>query len=171
MSNLTTAAPSLGLVGLAVVHHRALPQLDHPVGRLAHQVEVVRRHHHHGAAGVDVAQQLEDAAGGALVEVAGGLVGQQDGGIVHQRPRDRDPLLLAAGELAGIGPALGREAHLGQHPHHPRGDGVAPGAGHLEREGDVLFGGAVLQQPEILEHDAEPAAQPRHLAGPRARSR
>ena len=85
-------------------------------------------------------------------------------GIVHQRAGDRHPLLLAAGELAGIGPALGREAHLGQHPHDPGGDGVAPGAGHLEREGDVLRGGAILQQPEILEHDAQPAPE---LAAPR----
>ena len=59
----------------------------------------------------------------------------------------------------GIGLRLGREAHLGQHPHHPRGDRVAPRAGHLEREGHVLLRGAVLQQPEVLEHDAEPAPQ------------
>ncbi len=116
--------------------------------------------------GVDVAQELEHAAGGALVEVAGRLVGDQDGGIVHQRPRDRDPLLLPARELAGIGPALGREADLGEHPHHPGGDGVAPGAGHLEGERDVLRGGAVLQQAEVLEHDAQAAAQLGHLVRP-----
>ena len=63
---------------------RALAHLDGAVGRLAHQVEVVGRHDHHGAAGVDVAQELEDAAGGSLVEVAGRLVG--DAGC-----RDRSP--------------------------------------------------------------------------------
>jgi len=40
-----------------------------------------------------------------------------------------------------------------------------PRAGYLEREGDVLGGGPVLQQPKILKHDAEPAAEPRDLTG------
>ena len=87
----------------------------------------------------------------------------QDRRVVHQRARDRDPLLLAARELARVGPALADEPHLGQHPHHPRGDRVAPRAGDLERERDVLRRGAVLQQPEVLEHDAEPAAEPGDL--------
>ena len=68
----------------AVEHHAAVAQLDRAVGGLADQVEVVGGHDDHGAAGVDVAEQLEDAAGGALVEVAGRLVGQQD-------RRDRSP--------------------------------------------------------------------------------
>ena len=116
-------------------------------------------HHDDGAAGVDVAEQLEHPAGGALVEVAGGLVGQEDRGIVHQGAGDGDPLLLAAGKLAGIGPGLAGESHLGQYPGHPGGDGVAPRAGHLQREGHVLLGRPVFQQPEVLEDDAEPAAQ------------
>jgi len=47
-------------------------------------------------------QLLEDRHhldAGARVEVAGGLVRQEQGGAVHQRPRDGDPLLLATGEL------------------------------------------------------------------------
>ena len=152
-------------VDVAVVDQAAVAHLDGPVDRLAHQIEVVGRHDDHGAAGVDVAQQLEDAASGALVEVAGGLVGQEDGGVVDQRAGDRHPLLLAARQLARIRPALGRQAHLGQHAHDPGRDGVGAGAGHLEREGDVLLGGAVFQQPEVLEHDAQPAAEPGHLVG------
>ena len=54
---------------------------------------------------VDVAQELEDAARRALVEVAGRLVGDQHERIVDERARDRDALLLAAGELARIGRA------------------------------------------------------------------
>ena len=125
----------------------------------------MRRHDDDGAAGVDVAEQLEDAAGGALVEVAGRLVGDEDRGIVHQRPRDGDALLLAARELARVGAALGGEPDLGQHAHHPRRDGVAPRAGDLERERDVLRRGAVLQQAEVLEHDAESPAQHGDLVG------
>ena len=39
--------------------------------------------------------------GPVAVEVAGRFVGPHDRGIVHQRPRDRDPLALTAGELVG----------------------------------------------------------------------
>ena len=35
-----------------------------------------------------------------LVEIAGRLVGQQQRRLHHQRPRNRDALLLAAGQLA-----------------------------------------------------------------------
>ena len=66
----------------------------------ADELEVVRRHEHRRARGVDVAQQLEDAARRAFVEVAGRLVGDEHERIVHERARDRDALLLAARELA-----------------------------------------------------------------------
>ena len=41
-------------------------------------------------------------------------------------------------------------------------------AGDLEREADVLGHRLVRQQPEVLEHDADPAAELRHLAAPHA---
>jgi hypothetical protein len=129
----------------------------------------VRRHDDHGAGGVDVAEELEHAARGALVEVARGLVGHEDGGIVDQRAGDGHPLLLAAGELARMGPALGRETHLRQHPRHAGVDGVSSRAGHFQREGDVLPGRTVVQQPEILEHDSESAAELGNLVAPERR--
>ena len=46
-----------------------------------------------------LAQQLEDVAPGRRVEIAGRLVGQHDRRIVRERTRQRDPLLLAAGQL------------------------------------------------------------------------
>ena len=39
---------------------------------------------------------------GSLVEVAGRLVGEQQARLQNQRPGQRDPLLLAARELAGL---------------------------------------------------------------------
>ena len=44
------------------------------------------------------------------VEVAGGLVGDQDHRPVDERARDRDPLLLTAGQLVGHPVALALEA-------------------------------------------------------------
>ena len=44
-------------------------------------------------------EQFEDLDAGAEVELAGGLVREQDRVAGGEGPRDRDPLLLAAGEL------------------------------------------------------------------------
>src|SRR3569832_189640 len=45
------------------------------------------------------AEEVQHLFGGSLVEIAGRLVGDQEGGIGHDRPCDRHPLLLTAGEL------------------------------------------------------------------------
>ena len=57
-----------------------------PVGELAHDVE-------------DLADELRVERGGRLVE-------EHELGLHRQGPRDRDPLLLTAGELPGVGGAL-----------------------------------------------------------------
>ena len=48
-----------------------------------------------------LAEQLEDVGGGAGVEGAGRLVGEDHRGPGDQRAGDRDALLLAAGQFAG----------------------------------------------------------------------
>ena len=159
------AAPSAPAVGGGVVHHLAALQLDEVrAGEAAHEVEVVRRHQHRRARGVDVAQQLEDAAGRALVEVAGRLVGEEDHGVVDQRPREGDALLLAPRELARVLARLAGQPDLREDPHHPRPDARAARARHLQREGDVLLRRPVVEQLEVLEDDAEAPAQPRDVA-------
>ena len=47
-------------------------------------------------------QQVEDFGLHGHVEGSGGLVGEDQPGVEHQRHRDDDALLLAAGELVGI---------------------------------------------------------------------
>src|SRR5882757_1747056 len=65
----------------------------------AGEIEVVRRDQG-GEAGMtdEIEEGVEDAVAGRVIEVAGRLVAEQDPGIVGERPRDRDALLLAAGE-------------------------------------------------------------------------
>ena len=77
-------------------------------------------------AGVDVAQQLEDAAGGPLVEVAGRLVGQEDRRVVHQRARDAPPA-AARRRRARAGRRAPRDASptCVRTRMHPRRDRVA----------------------------------------------
>ena len=125
---------------------------------------VVGGHHDRGAGAVDPVEQLHDPDRGGRVEVAGGLVGDQDHRPVDERARDRDPLLLAAGELVGHPLALAVEPdQLERLRARPCVDLAPRLADHLERERDVLGDGLVGQQPEVLEHGADLAAQPRHL--------
>ena len=54
-------------------------------------------------------QRLEDVVGGSGIEIAGRLVRQQDPRRVGDRARDRDPLLLAAGQFRRpVGHAVAR---------------------------------------------------------------
>jgi hypothetical protein len=49
----------------------------------------------------DRAEQAHDLLSGFLIELAGGLVREEQLRPARQRAGDGDPLLLAAGELAG----------------------------------------------------------------------
>ncbi len=51
---------------------------------------------------VHVHEQVDDLVAGHAVEIARGLIGQQNRGIVRERARDRDALLLAARQLRRI---------------------------------------------------------------------
>ena len=57
-----------------------------------------------------LAQQVEDAVGGHLVELAGGLVGEQHFGVVGERDGQPGARQLAAGELRSGGHARGRRS-------------------------------------------------------------
>ena len=100
-----------------------------------------------------LAEELEDLAAGLRVEVAGRLVGEDDGRLRDQRARDRDALLLAAGELGGpVLPPVLQPDRLDQLL-EPRSVGLL--AGDRQREDDVLLGGEHRQQVEELEDEAD----------------
>ena len=70
------------------------------------------------------------------IEIPGGLVGQHDGWIVRQRPRERDALLLAARELRGVVVRSSAETDFRDQP-----AGAAPhviDAGNLHRHRHVF---------------------------------
>jgi hypothetical protein len=95
---------------------------------------------------VEVAQELEDGAGGLRVEGAGGLVGEQDLGIAGEGAGDADALLLAAGELAGVGLGLVGEADQVEEFQGPAGALGAGDAEDLQGEVDVVLDRAGGQQ-------------------------
>ena len=123
----------------------------------------MRGHDDRGPGPVDPVEHLHDPDRGGRVDVPRRLVRQQDHGPVHERPGHRDPLLLATGQFIGHPVVL---AFQPDQVHH-LGDDLAdepPGlADHLEGEGDVLVDVLVGQQPEVLEHAPDPAAQVRNL--------
>ena len=79
---------------------------------------VVGGHHHGGAGPVDPLEQQHDVLAGVRVEVAGRLVGQQHQRPVDERAGDRDPLLLAAGQLVRQPVGLAVEADQLEHLGH-----------------------------------------------------
>ena len=90
-----------GVARIVPAHHLPIPQGHHPVHPRG-EVRVMGGDQRGQALAAHRRQQfLEDQAGGADIEVAGRLVGQQDARRIGQGAGDRHALLLAAGEAAG----------------------------------------------------------------------
>jgi hypothetical protein len=47
-------------------------------------------------------QKLDDFTPGCLIEIAGRFVSDEDRWVGRERPRERDPLLLATGQLRRV---------------------------------------------------------------------
>ena len=100
------------------------------------------------------AHEVEDLGAGAGVEVAGGLVGEDDLRPAGQGPGHRDPLLLAARQLARAVRRAGRARPTVSITRvEPRLVGLAAGEGQRQR--DVLVGGERRHQVEGLEDEAD----------------
>ena len=102
-------------------------------------------------------QHIHDLRGGARVEVAGGLVGQQQAGAVHQRAGNRHALQLTARELGRQARAQLAQAHGVQHLLHARGVGSAQ---QQQGQAHVLRHVQVRQHVKGLEHKAQVFAAP-----------
>jgi len=90
--------------------------------------------------------------------------GEQQGRAGRERPGDGDPLLLAAGQLAGPLPGVVGEAHDRQHERHPLLALLGRDAGDAQRHADVLRRRQHRQQTERLEDIGHGlAAQPHPL--------
>ncbi len=134
-----------------------LVQRQDAVGEDQH-VGVVRRHDDREPLVVDEApEEADDLEPHGRVELRGRLVGEHDGRAVGDRPRDRDALLLAAGQLLGAVREPGGQPHG---PEHLFGAvrALARGeAGDAKSEVDVLESGHRRQQGDGLEDEPHPA--------------
>ena len=104
----------------------------------------------------------EHALGGGRVEIAGRLVGEDELRPVHEGPRDRDALQLAARERVRQARLEAGEADRRQHGGDAHRIG---GVLQQQRQADVGGHGQVRQDVERLEHEAEVMA-PEHALAP-----
>ena len=101
------------------------------------------------------------------VDGAERLVHQQHRRVGGQGPGDPDALLLAAGQLVRVPPGQARvEADQGEQLPRPVAGLLARPAGEHRHRGDVVLDGAVREQPGLLDHVADAAAQLRRVARP-----
>lgn len=112
---------------------------------------------------VEVAQQLENGAGGLGVERGGRLVREQHLGVARQGAGYAHALLLTAGELAGVGLRLVGEADQVEELLGLAGALLAGEAEDLQRQLHVVQDGAGVQQVEVLEDHADAGAGPAQL--------
>ena len=137
----------------------AVAQEDHAIGDRGGG-RVVRDHQDRAALGaVELAQDAQDLAAAARVEVAGRLVGEHQLGLQQQRAGDRDALLLAARQLAGrVRRAVAEPDEVEQR--RARGRAIAASARRAISAGSSTFSSAVSdgQQVEELEDEADVVA-------------
>ena len=91
------------------------------------------------------------------VERAQRLVHQEHARVEDERTRERDPLLLATGELAWKAALVAREPHQLERLADPAPDVGGGHLPHLERERDVLGDLEVREHSVALEDHAEVA--------------
>ncbi len=142
----------------AVHHHDA-------IGRLAREAHLVGDADHRHAVARELLHHVEHVADRLGVERARRLVEQHQRRVHGERARDRDALLLAAGELAGIRVALVGEADACEQALGV-GDGLVPrDAAHAHRRlDDVVEHRQVRPEVEALEDEADLDALPGDVA-------
>src|SRR5262249_19474998 len=127
-------------------------------------VHVMGGHHERHPLGRELEKQVPQLAPRDGVDPGGGLVEEQDAGLVHQGGGEGQPLLPAPGELGGQPVPVGIEAGEADGPLPPLPVPLAAQAVGRREEVEVLEGGQVLVERELLGHVADPA--PDLLAAP-----
>jgi hypothetical protein len=90
------------------------------------------------------------------------LVQQQQPGLDGQRPGQRDPLLLAAGQLVRVPPGLRGQADQLQQLTRALAPAARPDLAHPQPEGHVIQRDHVREQAVALEHHAHVPLGGRH---------
>ena len=138
--------------GGAGFHDTAAVKHDDVAGQPPRFAEIVGRHHDLDVALADGADDVLHRLGGGRIEARGRLVEEQHGRIARERPRQRQPLLLAAGQ-----PSRGAIGEMTETDQFEQLAGAARmlrarDAGGTQREADI-GGGAAPEHRRALKHD------------------
>lgn len=137
-----------------VAFQHAVAEADDAVGMVGN-VLFVGDEDHGVASGMDLPEYFHDLVGSLGIEVTGRLIGEYDGRIVHQCPRDGDPLVLPAGQFIGLVMAPVGQVYFIQHMEgflHP----LLLGHARIDQGQGHIFGSSkAWQQVELLENKAD----------------
>ncbi len=157
------------LVRRPFLDDRAAAEEHHAVGDFVGEAQLMGRDDH-GQAVLDrePPDHFQHFVDQFRIERRGRLVEQQHARIGRERARDRDALLLAAGQMPrqGVG-ALAEADAFEQFARAAVGIGARHAVHPAQRPGDVLQRGQMAEQVELLEHHAD--ADAGALVGERAR--
>ena len=154
------AGAQAGIRGAVFLHHSALFHDRHPVADcFDHSHLVGDEDDGQIQLPVQVLQQLQNGLSGIRVQCGGGLVGEEDLRVVGQGAGDGHALLLAAGQLAGIGVHLVPQVHQIQKLQHPVLDLLLFQPGVPEGISHVFKNRVSVQQVEVLEDHADVPAE------------
>src|SRR5918999_1077995 len=151
----------------ALLDDSSLVHEDQAVADLPRKLHLVRDDEHRHPVAGQVAHDDEHLAHELGVERGGDLVEEHHVRVHHQRPGDRDPLLLTAGELVRVLPLLLRQPDARQQL-----AGASLGLVALEladtphREGEVVDHPQVREEVELLEDDADALPYGRDVHAP-----
>ncbi len=118
----------------------------------------MRCHHHRGAKPVERFEQADELERHFGIDVAGRLVRHQHVGPADDRPRDRHALLFPARQGCGAGISAMRQADPFEHVGHRALQIGLAHARNAQGQGDVVEGGKVVDQAEVLKDHAHAAA-------------
>lgn len=116
---------------------------------------VVGCENHGSALIVDVAQQRKKLRSKIGIEITSGLIGQNQAGLIDQRPRDGDALLLATGERLRKRRLAVVETEALEHLVCPPVGFTLPDSMKPKDKSDVLQDRLSPQQLEVLEDDPD----------------
>jgi len=152
------------IFGRGAFQHLSLVHEQDAVGHLAGETHFVRDAHHGHAVTGEVLHDQQHLVHHLRVQRGGGLVEQHDRRLHGQGARDGHALLLAARQLAGVGAGLVRQAHAFKQAHRKVLGFLRQHALELHWcERAVLQDGQVREQVELLEDEADAAAQLVHV--------
>ena len=142
---------------LRLVGNQSVAERDHPIRRRG-DARVMGDEHQRLRAIPSIPKEAEHLAGRRRVEIPGRLVRENDVRPVGQGARQRDPLLLPAGQLRRSGSVLLGNAEIAQQLVRRPTSLPAPPADQQQGELDVLDRRKGRHEIEELEHEADLAA-------------